>query len=61
MNEMFYEELRYYVQQNNGRFLVLSAVLPNASDLAQWLTERQDTVFRDNWRPSDEIKTGMEK
>jgi hypothetical protein len=54
VNEMFYEELRYYVNNNDGRFLVLSAVLPNAEELAKWLTGEEDTVYRENWRPSDE-------
>jgi len=38
VNEMFYEELRYHVGTNGGRFLLLSAVLPNAEDLSEWLT-----------------------
>jgi hypothetical protein len=54
MNEIFYEELRYYMQENSGRFLLLSAVLPNADDIATWLTGTTDTVYRENWRPSDE-------
>ena len=54
MNEIFYEELRYYMQENSGRFLLLSAVLPNADDIATWLTGTKDTVYRENWRPSDE-------
>ncbi|MCX2584792.1 DEAD/DEAH box helicase [Pedobacter sp. MR22-3] len=54
MNEMFYEELRYYIQRNNGNFLVLSAVLPNAEDLAKWLTGSSETVARNTWRPSEE-------
>lgn len=54
VNEIFYEELRFFINQNNGRFLVLSAVLPNAEDLAQWLTKSSNNVFRENWRPSDE-------
>ncbi|MGF7232368.1 DEAD/DEAH box helicase [Arachidicoccus sp.] len=54
MNEIFYEELRYYIEKNNGRFLLLSAVLPNADDIATWLTGTNDTVYRENWRPSDE-------
>ncbi|SFT71667.1 DEAD/DEAH box helicase [Algoriphagus locisalis] len=54
VNEIFYEELRYFIKQNNGRFLILSAVLPNAEDLAEWLTNSHDSVFRENWRPSDE-------
>lgn len=54
VNEMFYEELRYYIVQNGGRFLVLSAVLPNAEDLALWLTNSKENVYKENWRPSDE-------
>lgn len=54
VNEIFYEELRYFINQNDGRFLLLSAVLPNAEDLAEWLTNSRENVFRENWRPSDE-------
>lgn len=54
VNEMFYEELRLSIINNKGRFLVLSAVLPNSEDLAQWLTGSPDSVFKDTWRPSDE-------
>ncbi len=54
VNEIFYEELKYFINQNNGRFLLLSAVLPNAEDLAEWLTNSSENVFRENWRPSDE-------
>lgn len=54
VNEIFYEELRYFIKQNAGRFLLLSAVLPNAEDLAQWLTNSSENVYRENWRPSDE-------
>ena len=54
VNEIFYEELRYYIEGNSGRFLLLSAVLPNAEDLALWLTESDETVYKEKWRPSDE-------
>ena len=54
VNEIFYEELRYFIKQNNGSFLILSAVLPNAEDLALWLTNSNENVFKENWRPSDE-------
>lgn len=54
VNEMFYEELRYHVGVNNGRFLLLSAVLPNAEDLSKWLTGSSDNVYKEKWRPSDE-------
>lgn len=54
VNEIFYEELRFFAENNGGRFLVLSAVLPNAEDLAQWLTKSTETIYKDTWRPSDE-------
>jgi hypothetical protein len=54
VNEIFYEELRYFIAKNNGRFLLLSAVLPNAEDLAEWLTNSRENVFKENWKPSDE-------
>lgn len=54
VNEMFYEELRYHVSVNGGKFLLLSAVLPNAEDLSEWLTGSSDNVYKENWRPSDE-------
>jgi replicative superfamily II helicase len=54
INEMFYEELRFYMDQNSGKFLLLSAVLPNSEDLALWLTKSDQTVYKDKWRPSDE-------
>ena len=53
VNEMFYEELKYHVKANGG-FLLLSAVLPNAEDLSEWLTDSTDNVYKENWRPSDE-------
>jgi replicative superfamily II helicase len=54
VNEIFYEELRFFVESNGGRFLVLSAVLPNPEDLALWLTKSSDTIYKDTWRLSDE-------
>ncbi len=53
-NEAFNEELRYFMGKNGGKFLLLSAVLPNADDLAQWLNTSVDTVYRNTWRPSNE-------
>lgn len=54
VNEIFYEELRFFVEKNEGKFLLLSAVLPNSEDLAQWLTKSKETIYKDTWRPSDE-------
>lgn len=53
-NEMFTEELRRTVKVNGGKFLLLSAVLPNASDISQWLSGQTDNVVYDKWRPSSQ-------
>jgi len=53
-NEMFSEELRRIVRQNHGRFLVLSAVLPNAEDMSVWLANGDENVVKDTWRPSSQ-------
>lgn len=53
-NEMFTEELRRTVKVNGGKFLLLSAVLPNASDISQWLSGKADNVVHDTWRPSSQ-------
>jgi hypothetical protein len=51
-NEMFLEELRYWINSQGGKFLLLSAVLPNASELAQWLSNDKDAFINSNWRPA---------
>lgn len=53
-NEMFTEELRRTVKVNGGKFLLLSAVLPNASDISQWLSGKTENVVHDTWRPSSQ-------
>lgn len=53
-NEMFTEELRRIVRYNNGRFLVLSAVLPNAQEMSIWLADKEDRVVKNDWKPSDQ-------
>lgn len=54
VNEIFFEELRFFMESNGGKFLLLSAVLPNSEDLALWLTKSKKTIYKDTWRPSDE-------
>lgn len=53
-NELFIEELRYHIERNNGKFIVLSAVLPNPEDLSNWLTDSLDNIYKSDWRPSEE-------
>lgn len=53
-NEMFTEELRRIVKHNHGKFLILSAVLPNAQDMSLWIANKEDRVIENKWRPSDQ-------
>lgn len=53
-NELFMEELRFHIHRNEGKFIVLSAVLPNPEDLSFWLTNSGGNVFDSDWRPSEE-------
>lgn len=54
LNEVFLEELRAYYQSDKGKILLLSAVLPNVEDIAEWLTGDKDNSQSDSWRPSSE-------
>lgn len=53
-NELFLDHLRVLSSRNNSRILMLSAVLPNADDISNWLTTNPDNVARSNWKPSSE-------
>lgn len=47
-NEMFIEELKKYVRDNCGKIILLSAVLPNTSEIAQWVTDFEEPTFIQN-------------
>lgn len=51
-NEMFLTHIKEFASKNQIRMLLLSAVLPNADDLAQWITSDSDLVARSEWKPS---------
>jgi len=53
-NEMFLEHLRLLARQRGARMLLLSAVLPNAEDLAAWVGGGVDALVKSNWKPSAE-------
>lgn len=53
-NELFLEHLRLLAQQRVARILLLSAVLPNAEDLAAWVGGEVDALVKSNWKPSSE-------
>ena len=53
-NEMFLEHLRLLSRARGARMLLLSAVLPNASQLAQWIGGSGDALAKSDWKPSNE-------
>jgi hypothetical protein len=53
-SELLIEELKYNIEKNEGKFILLSAVLPNPEELSNWLTFSSKNVYKSNWRPSEE-------
>lgn len=54
LNEFFLEELRAYTKGISAKIVLLSAVLPNVDDIAEWLTYDRENYQVDTWRPSSE-------
>lgn len=53
-NELFLEHLRLLSRTNGSKMLLLSAVLPNAAQLAQWIGGSTTALAKSEWKPSDE-------
>jgi hypothetical protein len=53
-NEMFLEHLRLLARVRGARILLLSAVLPNAEDLATWIGGAPNALIKSTWKPSAE-------
>lgn len=51
-NEMFLTHIKEYASRNEIRMLLLSAVLPNAEDLATWITGDANLVAKSDWKPA---------
>lgn len=51
-NEVFDSHLISNCRENGTRVVVLSAVLPNASDISKWITGKADAVAKSDWKPS---------
>jgi hypothetical protein len=51
-NEIFTEELRYLMKKNNGKIILLSAVLPNSKEISKWITNDENQIAESDWRPS---------
>ncbi|WP_417900105.1 DEAD/DEAH box helicase [Bacillus haimaensis] len=45
MNEIFIEELRFYLNNNNGKMILLSAVLPNGKLIAKWISGDSEAII----------------
>lgn len=53
-NELFLEHLRLLANRHGARILLLSAVLPNAEDLAAWVGGDVGALIKSDWKPSAE-------
>ncbi len=53
-NEVFIDHLRCLARTTGARLLLLSAVLPNARELAEWVTGDPNAVASSPWKPSAE-------
>jgi hypothetical protein len=53
-NELFLEHLRLLANRYGARILLLSAVLPNAEDLAAWIGGDVGALVKSDWKPSAE-------
>lgn len=52
--ELFLDHLRLLARKHGARMLLLSAVLPNAEELAVWVGGDAAAVAKSNWKPSAE-------
>ena len=50
--ELLIEEIKIILKKNSGRFILLSAVLPNLSDFSEWISESKERISESLWRPS---------
>ncbi len=53
-NELFVDHLRAFAQSTGARMLLLSAVLPNTQELAEWVAGDPGAVAISPWKPSAE-------
>ena len=53
-NELFIDHLRSLARTTGARMLLLSAVLPNTQELAEWVTGDPAAVAASYWKPSNQ-------
>lgn len=52
LSEILIEELRLQIDRNQGKMILLSAVLPNSAEIASWIARDEKMEVKSNWRPS---------
>ncbi len=53
-NEMFTEELKFHMNKNNGRIILLSAVLPNTKDISKWISNDENNILESKKKLSNQ-------
>ncbi|QED46006.1 DEAD/DEAH box helicase [Cytobacillus dafuensis] len=54
LSEVLIEELRKYMENNQGKMMLLSAVLPNSAEIAKWIAGSETRAVNSDWRPSSQ-------
>ncbi len=49
-NELFVEELKFHISKNDGKIILLSAVLPNTKDISKWIAHDENQIFESKKR-----------
>lgn len=49
-NEMFIEELKFHMNKNDGKIILLSAVLPNTKDISKWISNEENNILESKKR-----------
>jgi replicative superfamily II helicase len=52
--ELLIEELKCKINRNDGKIVVLSAVLPNSKEIAKWVSQDELMIANTDWRPSSQ-------
>ncbi|NFS11180.1 DEAD/DEAH box helicase [Clostridium botulinum] len=53
-SELLVEELKICLKKNGGKLVMLSAVLPNLSEFAKWISGNTSDAVKSSWRPSEQ-------
>ena len=43
--ELFIEELKHHIKKNDGKIILLSAVLPNTKDISKWISNDENNIY----------------